>query len=83
MTMTADQRKQRARLAINSRWARPLAREEQAEAARAALERRFRKQVDPDGVLDEETVQVLIASARKAQSAQMHLAKARKKQSAQ
>ena len=75
--LTPEQRSQRARLAAHSRWARPLAREEQAEAARAALWRRFERQVDPDGVLPEAQRAQLAMNAAKAHSARMNMVRQR------
>jgi hypothetical protein len=77
--MTPLQRSYRARAAAYSRWARPTAREEQAEAARAALWRRFEQQVDPQGVLDDETRRELAMSAARAHSAKMNLARQRRR----
>jgi hypothetical protein len=75
--MTPAQRSYRARAAAYSRWARPTARQEQADAARAALWRRFERQVDPDSVLDEETRHELSLAAARAHSAKMNLARRR------
>lgn len=76
--MTPEQRRQRAKIAANSRWARPLAREEQSQALKAAVERRFRKLVDPDGTLSDAEAAPLIAAAKRAHSARMNMAKANK-----
>ena len=77
MPLTPEQRKIRAKIAANSRWARPGSREEQAEAARRALLDRFARQVDPAGVLPEAERERLVASALRAHSQRMHLARAR------
>lgn len=77
--LTPEERRARARLAAHSRWARPNAREEQAEAARAAMWKRFEKQVDPNGELPEDQRQVLAMNAAKAYSAKMNLGKSRKR----
>lgn len=73
--MTPEQRRQRAKLAANSRWSRPFAREEQAEAAREALWRRFEDEVDPDRQLAEELRRQLAMNAAKAHSARMNMAR--------
>lgn len=73
--MTPEQRRTRARIAAHSRWMRPLAREEQAEAARDALWRRFENEVDPDQHLDSGERRRLAESAARRHSARMHLAR--------
>lgn len=78
--LTAEQRKQRAKIAANSRWARPFAREDQAAAISAAMEKRLRHQVDPDGALTDSEAAPLIAAAKRAHSARMHMAKLKKEQ---
>lgn len=75
--MTPEQRKRRAQLAANTRWAKPLARQEQADASREALWRRFENQVDPDGVLPEEQRRQLATNAAKAHSARMNMVRQR------
>jgi hypothetical protein len=49
--MTPEQRRLRAQLAANARWSRPMSREDQADAARAAMHDRLARQVDPLGEL--------------------------------
>ena len=49
--MTPEQRRLRAQIAANTRWSRPMAREDQAEAARSAFYARLERQVDPQGRL--------------------------------
>jgi len=51
--MTPEQRRLRAKIAANARWARPMARADQAEAARDAIHARLARKVDPDGILPE------------------------------
>ena len=51
--MNAEQRRERARKAAYSRWARPTAKEEQSEAASRALWERFETEVDPDRLLSD------------------------------
>ncbi|TCO22355.1 hypothetical protein EV652_110341 [Kribbella steppae] len=77
--MTPEQRRERALKAINSRWARPTARDEQSEAAARALRRRFEIQVDPDGQLPADRRQQLAEYALKAHMAEMRLARARRR----
>lgn len=77
--MTPEQRRERALKAINSRWARPLAREEQREAATQALRRRFEEQVDPAGELSSDRRAELAEYALKAHMAGMRLARARRR----
>jgi hypothetical protein len=47
--MTPEQRRLRAQLAANTRWSRPMSREDQADAARTAMHERLMRQVDPLG----------------------------------
>jgi hypothetical protein len=44
-SMTAEQRCLRAQIAANTRWSRPMAREDQAEAARSAFYTRLERSV--------------------------------------
>jgi len=76
--MTPEQRKQRAKIAANSRWSRPFAREDQSAAISAAIEKRFRDQVDPDHLLTEAEAAPLVAAAKRAHAARMNMAKANK-----
>jgi hypothetical protein len=78
--VTPEQRVLRAKLAANSRWARPFAREAQAEAMRAYNLRRLREQVDPHGLLPDDVVEPLVRSAAKAHAAKMQLARAKRSQ---
>ena len=52
--MTPEQRRLRARIAANARWSRPMARADQAAAARAAILSRLEPQVDPPSLLTPE-----------------------------
>jgi hypothetical protein len=76
--VNAEQRSARARLAAHSRWARPRARVEAADASRAAMWRRFAAQVDPDGTLDPDARDRAARSAAKAYAAKMNLARLRR-----
>ena len=78
--MTPEQRRERARKAANSRWARPTAQAEQSEAAASALWQRFEHQVDPDGRLPQGRRRELAHFALRAHMAEMRLAKARRRQ---
>ena len=77
--MTPEQRRLRAQLAANTRWARPMAREDQADAARAAMHERLAHEVDPLGELSPDERDRRVRSAARALSAKMNLAKASKK----
>lgn len=79
--MTPEQRRLRAQIAANTRWSRYMAREDQAEAARAALIRRLEREVDPDGTLSPDQRAVLVRAAVRRMSARMNAAKARKRAS--
>lgn len=50
MPLSLEQRRLRAQIAANERWSREDPKEG-IKPARAAFERRFERQVDPDGVL--------------------------------
>ena len=76
--MTPEQRRLRAQLAANTRWSRPMSREDQADAARAAIHHRLERQVDPLRQLPPDERDRRIRSAARALSAELNLAKARK-----
>jgi hypothetical protein len=44
--VTPEQRRLRAQLAANTRWSRPMSREDRADAARAAMRQRLEREVD-------------------------------------
>lgn len=75
--MNAEQRRDRARKAAYSRWARPTAQEEQSDAASRALWRRFEEQVDPQRLLSDERRRALAQRALNAHMAGMRLARGR------
>ena len=77
--MTPEQRRLRAQLAANTRWSRPMAREDQADAARAAIYARLEREVDPQGKLSPDERGRRVHSAARALSARMNSAKARKR----
>lgn len=76
--MNAQERQERARIGAGTRWAKPGARERQAAAARAAMYRRLRDQVDPDGVMAPDELAAAIQAAIAANAARLRLAKLRK-----
>lgn len=75
--MTPEQRRLRAQIAANTRWSQPMARADQAEAARSALYARLEREVDPDGKLSPYERAALVRAAARGMSARMHAAKAR------
>lgn len=77
--MTPEQRRLRAQIAANTRWSRPMAREDQADAARSALFARLEREVDPDGRLSPDRRTILVQAAARRLSAQMNAARARKR----
>jgi hypothetical protein len=77
--VTPEQRRLRAQLAANTRWSRPGAREDQADAARAAIYGRLEREVDPLGQLPPDELARRLRSAARALSAKMNSAKARKR----
>jgi hypothetical protein len=80
--MTPEQRRLRARIAANARWSRPMARSDQAAAARAAMFARLERDVDPGGMLPPEERARLVCSAARRLSAELNAARARKRRSA-
>jgi hypothetical protein len=80
--VSPEQRRLRARIAANARWSRPLARADQADAARAAMISRLERQVDPAGQLSPEERAILARAAARQLSARLNAARARKRASA-
>ena len=76
--MTPEQRRLRAQIAANTRWSRPMAREDQAEAARSAFYARLERQVDPQGRLPPDERERRVRAAARAFSARLNSAKAKK-----
>ena len=74
--MTPEQRRLRAQIAANARWSRYMAREDQADAARAAISARLERQVDPYGALPPEQRARLVKAAARELSARLNAAKA-------
>lgn len=77
--MTPEQRRLRAQIAANARWARPMARADQADAARSAIIARLERQVDPNGRLCSDERAVLVRAAARQLSARLNAARARKR----
>jgi hypothetical protein len=80
--MTPEQRRLRARIAASARWSRPMARADQADAARAAIFARLEREVDPHGLVPPEQRTLLIQAAARRLSAQLNSAKLRKRSTA-
>lgn len=76
--MTPEQRRLRAKIAANARWSRPMARADQADAARAAIFARLERQVDPEGNLTQTDRAPLVRAAARRLSANMNAARSRK-----
>lgn len=78
---TPGERSLRARIAVNERWSRLSSedRREATEKARAGLEERLRREVDPDGVLPEEELRERLAAHRRAFYAKVALARYRRR----
>jgi hypothetical protein len=77
--MTPEQRRLRAQIAANTRWSRPMAREDQADSARSALLACLEREVDPDQTLSPGQRALLVQAAVRRMSARMNAAKARKR----
>ena len=80
--MTPEQRRLRAKIAANARWSRPMARADQADAARAAIYERLERQVDPEGTLCPDHRALLVRAAARRLSAELNAARARKRRPA-
>jgi hypothetical protein len=77
--VTPEQRRLRAKIAANARWSRPMARADQADAARSALFARLEREVDPEGKLPPDERALLVRAAARQLSARLNLVKARKR----
>jgi hypothetical protein len=77
--MTPEQRRLRAKTAANARWSRPMAREDQADASRAAIFARLEREVDPEGLLTPQDRAPLVRAAARRLSAELNAARARKR----
>jgi hypothetical protein len=78
--MTPEQRRLRAKIAANARWSRPMARADQADAARSAILARLEHEVDPGGTLSPDERAVLVRAAARRLSAELNAARERKRQ---
>lgn len=78
--MTPEQRRLRAKIAANARWSRPMARADQADAARSAILARLECEVDPAGALTPDERAILVRAAARKLSAELNAARARKRQ---
>jgi hypothetical protein len=78
--MTPEQRRQRAKIAAYARWSKPMARADQADAARAAILARLERQVDPLGSLPPAERDELVRAAARALAARLVAARIRKRQ---
>lgn len=76
--MTPEQRRLRAKIAANARWSRPMARADQAAAARTAIIARLERQVDPEGTLTAADRALLVRAAARRLSASLNAARSRK-----
>jgi hypothetical protein len=77
--VTPEQRRLRAKIAANARWADPMARGDQSDAARSAIFARLERQVDPTGQLPPDERDRLVRAAARALSARLNTAKTRKR----
>lgn len=76
--MTPAERRLRARLAANARWAKTDDRAAATQAARDGLTAKFEREVDPDGALDPRERARRVENARAAHMNRMRLARSRK-----
>jgi hypothetical protein len=63
---TPAQRASRSRLAAHTSWANTENRSARTAPARAAMQRKFERQVDPEGILPADELAKRVASARRA-----------------
>jgi hypothetical protein len=75
--MTPEQRRLRAKIAANTRWSRPMTREDASDVARSAFYARLARQVDPQGRLTPAELDRRVQAAARAFSARLNAAKAR------
>jgi hypothetical protein len=80
--MTPEQRRLRAKIAANVRWSKPMARADQADAARAAIFARLERQVDPQVRLAPAERDELVRAAARVLSYRLVAARVRKRQRA-
>ena len=77
--VTPEQRRVRAKIAASARWSRPMARADQADAARSAMLARLERQVDLARRLGPDERAVLVQAAGRQLSARLNAAKAHKR----
>jgi hypothetical protein len=77
--VTPEQRRLRAKIAANVRWSKPMARADQADAARAAIFARLERQVDPESRLAPAERSELIHAAARALANRLVAARLRKR----
>jgi len=75
--LSASERSLRARLAAHQSWANTSSPSERTSSARAAFDRRFENEVDPDHTLPADERARRAASARRAYFARLALASAK------
>jgi hypothetical protein len=80
--MTPQQRRLRAQIAANARWSHPMARADQADAARAAIFARLEREVDPDDTLPASERAPLVQAAARRLSATLNSARSQKRTAA-
>lgn len=68
--------RERARIASNTRWSKPGAREEASRILRAANRARYARLVDPDGVMSPAELDAAIVNARRAVMARVRAQRA-------
>lgn len=74
---TPSERRLRAQIAANSRWAKEPDRSAATAAARAGLDARFAREIDPDGVLAPDELAKRVDAARRAHFQRLALASAK------
>jgi hypothetical protein len=77
--VTPEQRRLRAQIAANAQWAQPMARADQADAARPAIFERLAAEIDPNDELAPDELAPLLRAAARELSARLNAAKARKR----
>jgi hypothetical protein len=77
--VTPEQRRLRAKIAANARWSRPMARADQADAARSAMLARLERQVDPARTLPPDERATLVRSAARRLAAELNAVRSRKR----
>lgn len=80
--MPTSDRSMRARIAASDRWAREPDRTRATAPARAGLEAKFERLVDPDGTLPPDERAKRVASAKTAHYTRMALTRGRRRRKA-